>query len=202
MPVVRDVLPRWDGRLVVEVPGSEERPGRRAGRRRRAATPTSRRSRPRWTARSRPGSQVHVFVNPDVYDDLEPVGGQVVISHEATHLATRRAAHQRGAAVAARGVRRLRRPARRRPAAHDHGRPDHRSRSARTARPDHAAGPARVRPGRLAPRGGVRERLGGLPGARRRGRPGRAGAALRAGLARPGRSTRSCGRCSASPRPS
>ncbi len=35
-----------------------------------------------------PDSEVHVFVNPDVYDDLEPVGGQVVISHEATHLAT------------------------------------------------------------------------------------------------------------------
>ncbi len=31
---------------------------------------------------------MHVFVNPDVYDGLEPVGGQVVISHEATHVAT------------------------------------------------------------------------------------------------------------------
>jgi hypothetical protein len=31
---------------------------------------------------------VHVFVNPVVYDDLDPVGGQVVMSHEATHVAT------------------------------------------------------------------------------------------------------------------
>ena len=67
---------------------SEAAPGRRAGAPSRAPTPTSRRSRRRWTAPLTPDSQVHVFVNPDVYDDLEPVGGQVVISHEATHVAT------------------------------------------------------------------------------------------------------------------
>ncbi len=87
VPVVRDVLPQWDGKLVVEVPGSEEaldaalgaEPGSYAGI---AAVTAS------VDGTIAPDSQVHVFVNPDVYDDLEPVGGQVVISHEATHLAT------------------------------------------------------------------------------------------------------------------
>ncbi|GAA5151430.1 hypothetical protein GCM10023340_30250 [Nocardioides marinquilinus] len=34
------------------------------------------------------GSPVHVFVNPDVFDTLGPVGRQVVLTHEATHVAT------------------------------------------------------------------------------------------------------------------
>jgi hypothetical protein len=87
VPVVRDVLPQWDGRLVVEVPGSEE--GLDAAL---AADPGTYTTIAAVTASVdgtvTPGSEVHVFVNPDVYDDLEPVGGQVVISHEATHLAT------------------------------------------------------------------------------------------------------------------
>ena len=37
-----------------------------------------------------PQSPVHVFVNPDVYDGLRPTGAQVVMSHEATHVATGR----------------------------------------------------------------------------------------------------------------
>jgi hypothetical protein len=88
VPVVRDVLPHWPGRLVVEVPGSEAGldaalaadPGTYTNI---AAVTTS------VDGTLTPASQVHVFVNPDVYDDLEPVGGQVVMSHEATHLATR-----------------------------------------------------------------------------------------------------------------
>ena len=91
----------------------------------------------------------------------------------------RGAAVQRGAAVAARGVRRLRRPARRRPAALDHGRPDHRAgEPRRTAGPPARAGG--VRRDRDPPRRGVRERLARLPGAGRRGWPGRPGPALRA----------------------
>jgi hypothetical protein len=85
--VVRDVLPRWDGRLVVEVPGSGA--GLDAVL---AAEPGSYTDIAAVTASVdgtiSPDSEVHVFVNPEVYDDLEPVGGQVVISHEATHLAT------------------------------------------------------------------------------------------------------------------
>ena len=88
VPVVRDVLPRWDGKLVVEVPGSEEALDAALG-----AEPGSYADIAAVTASVdgtiTPESEVHVFVNPDVYDDLEPVGGQVVISHEATHLATR-----------------------------------------------------------------------------------------------------------------
>ena len=87
VPVVRDVLPQWDGKLVVEVPGSEEALDAALG-----AEPGSYADIAAVTASVdgtiTPDSQVHVFVNPDVYDDLEPVGGQVVISHEATHLAT------------------------------------------------------------------------------------------------------------------
>jgi hypothetical protein len=45
---------------------------------------------------SAPGSPVHVFVNRAVYDDLDPVAGQVVMTHEAVHAVT--------GATAARGV--------------------------------------------------------------------------------------------------
>jgi hypothetical protein len=88
VPVVRDVLPRWDGRLVVEVPASE--PGLDAVL---AADPGTYAQIAAVTA-SVDGtltaqSPVHVFVNPEVYDGLDQVGGQVVLSHEATHLATR-----------------------------------------------------------------------------------------------------------------
>jgi hypothetical protein len=87
VPVVRDVLPQWHGKLVVEVPGSEA--GLDAAL---AADPGTYASIAAVTApvdgTVTPRSQVHVFVNPQVYDGLEPVGGQVVLSHEATHLAT------------------------------------------------------------------------------------------------------------------
>ena len=57
----------------------------------------------------------------------------------------RGAAHQRRAAVAARGVRRLRRAARRRPADLDDGRPDHRAGPRATGARTHLPGPGRVR---------------------------------------------------------
>ena len=87
VPVVRRVLPRWRPRLVVEVPSSEQalddalgaEPGTYAAI---AAVTTS------VDGSQAPGSPVHVFVNPDVYDDLRPTGAQVVISHEAVHVAT------------------------------------------------------------------------------------------------------------------
>lgn len=37
---------------------------------------------------SAPGSPVHVFVNPAVYGDLDPVAAQVVMTHEAVHAVT------------------------------------------------------------------------------------------------------------------
>jgi hypothetical protein len=87
VPTVRDVLPQWRGRLVVEVPGSEQALDAEL-----AADPGSYSDIAAVTASVdgtiTPDSELHIFVNPDVYDDLEPVGAQVVISHEATHLAT------------------------------------------------------------------------------------------------------------------
>ncbi len=88
VPVVQRVLPQWPGRLVVEVPASDEglaaalaaEPGTYADI---AAVSAS------VDGTLTPDSEVHVFVNPTVYDGLEEVGGQVVMSHEATHVATR-----------------------------------------------------------------------------------------------------------------
>jgi hypothetical protein len=87
VPVVQRVLPQWPGRLVVEVPASDEglaaalaaEPGTYA---RIAAVSAS------VDGTLTPDSEVHVFVNPTVYDGLDEVGGQVVMSHEATHVAT------------------------------------------------------------------------------------------------------------------
>jgi hypothetical protein len=87
VPVVRDVLPQWRGKLVVEVPASEAALDAEL-----AADPGSYTSIAAVTASVdgtlTPTSDVHVFINPDVYDDLERVGAQVVMSHEVTHLAT------------------------------------------------------------------------------------------------------------------
>jgi hypothetical protein len=87
VPVVRRVLPDWDGRLVLEVPASGDEldsvldaaPGTYTNI--AAVTATV-------DGSTTAGSPVHVFINPAVYDGLEPVGAQVVVSHEATHVAT------------------------------------------------------------------------------------------------------------------
>lgn len=87
VPQVRDVLPGWTPRLVVEMPATERRldaalladPGQYAGI---AAVTTSVDG-----ARSR-RAPVHVFVNPQALLPLSPAGAQVVLTHEATHVAT------------------------------------------------------------------------------------------------------------------
>ena len=88
VPVVRDVLSDWRGKLVVEVPASESALDAEL-----AAAPGTYSNIAAVTASVdgtvTPTSESHIFVNPEVYDGLEPVGGQVVLSHEATHLATR-----------------------------------------------------------------------------------------------------------------
>jgi hypothetical protein len=84
---VRKVLPSWRGRLVVEVPGRQvelarvlgSAPGAYNGI--AAVTTTADGSRD-------PRSPVHIFVNPRVFDPLGPRGSQIVMSHEATHVAT------------------------------------------------------------------------------------------------------------------
>ena len=87
VPQVRRVLPHWPGGLVVEVPASEAgldaalnaNPSDYHGI--AAVTTTVDGSRSR-------SSPSHVFVNPQVFDPLRPRGAQVVITHEATHVAT------------------------------------------------------------------------------------------------------------------
>jgi hypothetical protein len=87
VPQVRRVLPGWTPHLVVEVPATEQRleaalhadQGQYAGI---AAVTTSVDGD---RARNAP---VHVFVNPQAFLPLKPDGAQVVLTHEATHVAT------------------------------------------------------------------------------------------------------------------
>jgi hypothetical protein len=89
--VVRRVLPQWRGKLVVEVPGGpgglDELLAADPGEYDNIAAVTT-----SVDGDTAPGSPVHVLVNPDVFGDLQPRGAQVVMSHEATHVATEAAA--------------------------------------------------------------------------------------------------------------
>jgi hypothetical protein len=87
VPAVRAVVPDWRGGLVVEVPATAAaldamlaaEPGTYAGIAAVSAT---------VDGTLTPTSPAHVFVNPDLYEDLGPAGEQVVMTHEATHIAT------------------------------------------------------------------------------------------------------------------
>jgi hypothetical protein len=87
VPVVRAVLPDWKPRLVVEVPATvaalhealDSEPGEYASI--AAVTSTT-------DGSVVPDAPVHVFVNPEVFGSLKPRGAQVVMSHEAVHVAT------------------------------------------------------------------------------------------------------------------
>jgi hypothetical protein len=87
VPQVHRVLPGWQPRLVVEVPATQQGleaalhadPGQYAGI---AAVTTSVDG-----SRSR-RAPTHVFVNPQAFLPLRPDGAQVVLTHEATHVAT------------------------------------------------------------------------------------------------------------------
>ncbi len=87
VPVVRRVLPGWRGGLVVEVPGSaaelERALGGESGSYDQIASVTT-----SADGSEVPDAPVHVFVNPEVFDGLRRTGAQVVMSHEATHVAT------------------------------------------------------------------------------------------------------------------
>lgn len=88
---VRRVVSRWRGRLVVEAPDGRRgmvrvlgpQPG---GYRGIAAVTTT------VDGSDDAAAPEHVFVNPPVFDPLGARGSQVVLSHEATHVATRAAA--------------------------------------------------------------------------------------------------------------
>jgi hypothetical protein len=86
VPAVRRVLHDWRPRLVVEVPGSVGALDQAL-----AADPGSYDNIAAVTTSVdgtlAPDSPVHVFVNPDVFDRLRSAGAQVVMSHEATHVA-------------------------------------------------------------------------------------------------------------------
>ena len=87
---VRKVLPRWRGRLVVEVPGDQDQLDRLLD-----AKPDAYRSIAAVTATVdgslSPSAPVHIMVNPDVFGRLGEEGGQIVMSHEATHVAMKAA---------------------------------------------------------------------------------------------------------------
>lgn len=83
---VRAVLPRWRGRLVVQVPASQDQLHRvldappNAYDAIAAVTATVDGSRD-------PSSPVHILVNPEVFSNLGKEGSQIVMTHEATHVA-------------------------------------------------------------------------------------------------------------------
>jgi hypothetical protein len=84
---VGKVLPGWHGRLVVEAPATEEQLDQAL------AAPQDQYANIAAVTTTvdgslLPGSPVHVFLNPAVFDGLGPRGAQVVMSHESTHVAT------------------------------------------------------------------------------------------------------------------
>jgi hypothetical protein len=87
VPQVRRVLPDWGGGLVIEAPATQSAleaalgadSGQYDGIAAVTTTPDGSRSRQ---------ASSHVFLNPPVFDPLRPQGAQVVVTHEATHVAT------------------------------------------------------------------------------------------------------------------
>ena len=84
---VRKVLPDWRGKLVIEVPQTGADISRLLN-----ADPSTYANIAAVTTTvdgsSSPSAPTHIFVNPTVFDKLGPEGSQIVISHEATHVAT------------------------------------------------------------------------------------------------------------------
>jgi hypothetical protein len=84
---VRKVLRNWRGRLVVEVPDSQRTLtqvlGSQNGAYNEIAAVTT-----TVDGTLAPDTPVHIFVNPQVFDPLGAHGSQIVMSHEATHVAT------------------------------------------------------------------------------------------------------------------
>jgi hypothetical protein len=85
---VRRVLPHWRGDLVLEIPQDT---GQLDSVLNADATTYTDIAGVTTTAdgSQAPRSPIHVFVNPAVFGTLKPRGAQVVLTHEATHVATR-----------------------------------------------------------------------------------------------------------------
>lgn len=85
--VVQRVLTTWRPRMVVEVPASaadlDRTLGVESGTYRDIAAVTA-----TADASGRSGAPVRIYVNPDVTGRLRDAGAQVVLNHEAVHLAT------------------------------------------------------------------------------------------------------------------
>jgi len=81
------VLPKWRGKLVVEIPASQRQLDQMLNAEKdsydsiAALTTTVDGSMGRF-------SPTHILVNPGVFDQLGADGAQIVMSHEATHVAT------------------------------------------------------------------------------------------------------------------
>jgi hypothetical protein len=84
---VKKVLPGWRGKLVVEMPATETDLNQML-----QADPHTYDNIAAVTTtvdgRMTRSAPTHIFVNPQVFDRLGPEGSQIVISHEATHVAT------------------------------------------------------------------------------------------------------------------
>lgn len=84
---VARVLPEWKGPLFLEVPRDKDQLDVVL-----AAQPDTYASIAGITSTADgsvvPGAPVHVYLNPPVFDTLKRQGAQVVVSHEATHVAT------------------------------------------------------------------------------------------------------------------
>lgn len=86
-PTVREVLPRWQPSVVVEVPATAAALGAALG------SPAGSYDAVAAVTTTVDGSQdadapVHVFVNPDVSRTLRSEGAQIVMTHEVVHVAT------------------------------------------------------------------------------------------------------------------
>lgn len=84
---VGQVIGSWKGRLVIESPATDDEFYRVLGTTRDqyaniAAVTAS------VGGASTPGSPLHVFLNPALFDKLGPRAAQIVVSHETTHVAT------------------------------------------------------------------------------------------------------------------
>ncbi len=84
---VAQVLPDWKGRLVIEVPATQQELNQvlNAPREQYANIAAVTAAVDGSVLRTAP---VHVFVNPSVFDPLGSRAAQVVISHESAHVAT------------------------------------------------------------------------------------------------------------------
>ena len=84
---VRAVFPRWRGRLVVEVPSDQRELARSLGSEATAYSSIAAVTTP-VDGSSGSDSPIHIFVNPAVFGPLGRQGAQIVMSHEAAHVAT------------------------------------------------------------------------------------------------------------------